>query len=165
MKLKHIAALLTFLLTFGMTTALLGLVGIKHVSRTTNVQPQSESQRQMLNFLQQDISNGQRRFAKIARYNDDETLKNEAAAVSDYSNESGSMNDENLPADLQAAWRKHQQAWRVHAEYLQEQAKLKDVDEDELEARWQEQSDEINRTWFTVLKIAGKYGVYPDHAY
>ena len=99
-----------FSLTFIFSVALVGL-------------PQS-AQPGISLLLQRDISNGHERDLDVYNFSDSDSPEDiyvspeYAETVSEYVNASSSMDDTNLPADFQAAWRNHMAAWREFDDFL-----------------------------------------------
>ncbi|MGI8556688.1 MAG: hypothetical protein ACR2LT_10080, partial [Pyrinomonadaceae bacterium] len=98
-----------------------------------------------------------------------------ADATEDYVDASQSMDSSDLPADLQQAWQAHINAWRKHADYVNEVKTIAEKystpesKDGKMNGflfylnngnKYNIQAAEINRTYDEVLRIAGKYGVY-----
>jgi hypothetical protein len=110
--------------------------------------------RQMAAFLRQDIANGTTRN-DVQSSAEESSPASRAAAVREYVNASSRMDDSAFPREFQTAWREHMKAWRDHADYLSWRVK-----HDTVEAAPPE--DNINETWYEVLRIARRYGVEVD---
>lgn len=151
MKTKNILHLVTFVLAFAVSVSVAGVVksfqGLSTAERITNV-------------LTEDIGNG---FNRRQNYRDSRYYL--AKQTNDYVTASESINVEGLPEDFQMAWQKHMQAWRTHADYLNENKcnRWANLNYDKVSA---EQTNEINNTWWEVLRIARQNGaVIPANAY
>lgn len=152
MKTKHILHLVTFVLTFAVSVTVAGAVkslrGLSTGEKITNV-------------LSQDINNGfSRRQQNCRRGN-----FNLAYKTNEYVNASSNLDVSDLPSDFRIAWQNHMQAWRIHSNYLTEVRNSGDFDEDydEVSSR---QINEINRTWYEVIRIARIHGaVIPQNAF
>lgn len=117
-------------------------------------------------LLRRDIRNGEMRFRQLGEVESsltppfgDENMGEYAAIIEKYADESGSMDDGNLPRDVRQAWRKHMRAWKNYAEFLKDANDL-DYNRSELEIKDASYSDEINRTWYNVLRISKNYGAF-----
>lgn len=151
MKTKNILHLVTFILTFAVSFTVAGVVksfqGLSTAEKITSV-------------LTEDIGNG-----VIQRENYGNTISYLAIRTNDYVTASESINTEGLPEDFQIAWQKHMQAWRIHADYLIENKYSRGFDS-EYDSISADQIDEINTTWWEVLRIARQHGaVIPANAY
>jgi hypothetical protein len=148
---KNILHLFTFGLTFVVSLSLVVVVksfkGLSTAEKITNV-------------LTEDISNGTSRRENFSNGRYYLAQKTES-----YVSASESINVEGLPEDFQNAWQEHMQAWRIHANYLNENKcnRWANVDYDRAS---NEQIREINQTWYEVLRIARQNGaVIPANAY
>lgn len=121
-----------------------------------------QTARDITNLLIKDISNGEER--RQGNYEADL-----AENVSEYADKSAQINDENLPSDFQAAWRKHMSVWHNYADFLQDlnNPKLRhNFDEMQIQKIQAEHISKINTTWYEVLRISKKYGAeIPRGAY
>ena len=141
-----------FSLTFFLSVALVGV-------------PKSIS-----DFLAQDVSNGRDRdLAVRSIYREDlssEEIYSSAAytqIINEYTEQSESLDDSGLPEEFQTAWQSHVQAWREHANFLNEnktRCKMRKVKGEEFVRTFKQQDAEITATWFKVLSVARKHGVY-----
>ena len=169
---KIITALIAFATTFGTSTALTGLFVEKRqpifiIARTNQ---DVQTQQKILALLRQDISNGDKRLDNISEagsFGEPFSVSSVDAysqAVSQYSNESASMNDNDLPGDLQAAWRLHMKAWRDYSVYLKQlkkSAEAQKMTSDEIAQQLNARDDSINCTWYRVLAVASRYNANP----
>ena len=150
---KFITTIGAFSLTFILSVALIGV-------------PKSIS-----DFLAQDVGNGFERdvyIQSLLSENSEATDVYTSAAykqvIGDYTEKSENLDDSDLPADFQEAWRDHVAAWREHSNFLNQSrthCKMRKIqyDDDEFLAKYGEQNAEITRTWFKVLSAARKHGV------
>ncbi len=149
MNTKHITALVTFALTFAVSVTVAGFFQVKVNTSTA---------KQITQVLAQDIANGNVRTTKRCR----KPANEQAAWTQDYVNASTSIETSGLPDDFQSAWKKHMEAWRRHSNFLNS---VDSTDSDALEMD-QFNTNEINRTWWEVLRVAGKHGAkIPAGAY
>jgi succinate dehydrogenase/fumarate reductase flavoprotein subunit len=151
MKTKNILHLVAFVLTFAVSVSVAGVVksfqGLSTGEKITNV-------------LSQDINNGLSR-----RTNYKNSINYIAEKTDEYVSASEKLNVSGLPEDFQAAWQKHMQAWRIHADYLNERKYSREFNAD-YDAVSANQSNEINRTWYEVLRVARENGAkIPRNAY
>ena len=175
MRIKTILSLIALITTFTFSIALVGMPANNFYSRYV----QRQAKKNILTLLQQDIDNGDLRYQRIKyldrrakRAHSSFDIEPYAKATADYVDASESIDDDSLPADFQAAWQEHMNAWRAQRNYLNERkasaAKYK-VDGQEIiqyslnpddENLYQKQVDEINLTWYEVLRIGRKYGAF-----
>lgn len=169
---KIITALIAFATTFGTSTALTGLFVEKHqplitVSRTNQ---DVQTKQRILSLLRRDIQNGEDRLDKCSQaaefweLSSSDRLNIYSKAVSEYSNDSGSIDDANLPADFQRAWRQHMKAWHdysVYLEQLKKSAASQKMTGDEIDEQLNDRDDLINRTWYRALAVASRYDANP----
>jgi hypothetical protein len=149
MNMKHITSLTTFALAFAVSVTIAGFFQVK-VSKSTA--------QKITQVLAQDIANGNARTAKRCR----KPANDLAVRTQDYVNASTSIETIGLPNDFQSAWKKHMEAWRNHSNFLNS---VDSMDSNTLEID-QYNTDEINRTWWEVLRIARKHGAeIPAGAY
>ena len=129
-------------------------------------------------LLWQDINNGRARNQELMNIDgigeDIQSSSNIiqiAETTEEYVDESQSLDASGLPADFQQAWQAHMDAWRVQADYLNqikataEKYSLNNQKTGHLfnlnsNNSYSNQSDEINRTWYQVLRVGRKYGAY-----
>ncbi|MEP6923386.1 MAG: hypothetical protein ABI954_02885 [Pyrinomonadaceae bacterium] len=172
MKTKIITAIIAFAATFLTSAALTGLFVGNRVPPATTIYRiiDAQTQQKILTLLRQDINNGEERFGKLSQieyYSEPfstASLPVYSKAVSEYQTKSASMDDADLPSDFQAAWRQHMKAWRDHGilvEQLKKSAENENMSVDEIYEELRDQSNDINRTWYKVLRIASKYNANP----
>ena len=169
---KIITALIAFAVTFGTSTALTGLFVEKRQPLITiaGTNHDVQTQQRILALLRQDISNGEDRidnYSQVAEFwemSSPDRLNIYSKAVSEYSNQSGSIDDTNLPRDFQRAWRQHMKAWHdysIYLEQLKKSAASQKMTDDEIDERLNDRDDLINRTWYRALAIASRYDANP----
>lgn len=157
MKTKHYTALFAFVATFALSAVIASFLKIEQGSLTLWTEAQSRQKIGVL--LAEDVANGQKRDNFVGRDFNDYSIK-----VMRYVNQMENLDDANLPADFQRAWRIHVRAWRNHSFFLMNARNY--GSEQRTRAIWQRQSDEINNSWYRVLKIAEKYDAeIPANAY
>jgi hypothetical protein len=117
-------------------------------------------------FLERDVRNGKIRDNKIRKYFRAQRAEGSAPRTEEYFRlidgyvaASSSMNDSSLPEDLQYAWRDHMKAWNNERDLLAEAARG-ELNPEHFKVRADADSKEIAATWFQVLRIAERYGVY-----
>lgn len=117
-------------------------------------------------LLIRDIRNGESRFRQLDDMDDTltppfgtDSMDDYANVIEQYVDESSSMDDGNLPRDVRRAWRKHMQAWNDYAEFLKVSENL-DYNDEELRIRDMQYENDINRTWYNLLRISRSYGSY-----
>lgn len=168
MNTKIIIALITFCTTFGFSAGLTKLFVGSAPQPAFSYRKQTDNapRREILSLLDSDIRNGRLRDRKIFAagnpFESDAAFRIYVVESENYANSSAALDDSDLPADLQAAWREHMQVWAEHSRFLKETATLNNAEA----MRVYRQSDrEITRTWFNVLRTAARYGAYPANAY
>ncbi len=179
MKLKHILAIIAFFATFIFSVLLIGVPVKKTSCFTYNFTNSSHThnratQRKITDLLKRDIANGDFRDLNIRANSNfylDDTFHIPASfvdTVEDYVSKSESINDADLPADFQNAWRDHMKAWRDHADFLetsQTSCLMRSLDSDDMRRVYLSQDREISRTWYKVLRVAKSHGaVIPANA-
>lgn len=176
MTTKILTAALAFFTTFGFSSSLMQFAFDQPVSQTgMRCLYGKSANKTVLRFLERDIRNGQQRMGRLSQPEwyftpplSPPSLDEYSEAVASYVTKSGSMDDSELPADLQAAWRAHMNAWRDYSAFLD---RLKNFSGDDADKRiirglHDEKDARITATWFEVLRIAGdNYGAYPANAY
>lgn len=165
--LKSITGIAAFVLTFGLSVSLVGLLfGFpEYASPSFEAGSDHRVRHKISAFLERDVRNGRLRDRQILRnFREQRSLGAEPQVkdyflyVNEYYNDSSSMNDSYLPEDLRYAWREHMKAWRSDAELLS-QAARGEITEEHFRMKKEESSQEITDTWFQVLRIAERYGV------
>ncbi len=156
MRIKTIASLIAFALTFTFSVALAGV-------NTDKGTRQNISQ-----FLQNDIRNGLVRDSKLSTFLDSSSYSSmntakRSAVVSEYSDASAALDSTNLPQDFQLVWLKHMRAWHNYADFLQKSRGAMSGDAvNRLEYKYDR---EITVTWYEVLRVGAKYGATVDSRY
>ena len=127
------------------------------------------------NLLQQDDRNGRERNEKFHNVSQSFAppfsngfLSASAQFTSEYADESGSIRYESLPPEFQTAWRAHMKAWRDYADFLEKMkssAVRQKLGEESFNDFEREYNDDINSTWYKVLRVAGDYGADVDEYY
>lgn len=155
MKTKHILALVTFVATFVFSSALVALLFPQPVKQVRNVVfnkgCKTTTAQRIFQLLQSDINNGS------TRRDWESNQRSLAARTEDYVSASERLSYEDLPMDFQAAWQKHIQAWRKQAN-LYNTLDSDEFEDEAIERMSNRNTDEINRTWYEVLRIARQHG-------
>lgn len=176
MRIKHIAALITFFATFAFSAFIALLFAAPKAYQVPPVVTNYElktynhkrcgTSHKIKDFLEQDKRNGDGRLS--SDFSDDDgtysrsSISIFADSVSNYAKESGSMDDSGFPRDFQLAWREHMKAWSDYAEFLQK-AKNKRMTFADFESLTDEYSNEISVTWQETLSIGREHGAdLPD---
>lgn len=176
MRIKNILSLIAFSAAFIFSVTLIGLPKDNFYSRLAQASSFRQNRKNIRTLLQQDDRNGMLRSRAII--NLDETGSNSSFDVASYADATGdyvdlsqSIDDSDLPADFQAAWREHMNAWRDQSEYLNRlKASNRKYNVDGRETNqfslnpndgqtYSSNVDKINSTWFEVLRLGRKYGV------
>ncbi len=166
--LKLFTASAAFILTFGVSVSLVGLLfGFDSLASRSFETGDSQSVRHRITaFLERDVRNGKIRDNKLRKYFRAQRLRGESATLAEYYrfNESyvdasSSMDDSFLPEDLKYAWRDHMNAWNEDKQLLADAANG-EVPDELLKIRSESSSRKIKETWYQVLRIAQRYGVY-----
>jgi hypothetical protein len=166
--LKVFTATAAFVLTFGVSVSLVGLLfGFDNLASPSFETGNSQSVKHRVTaFLEMDVRNGKIRDIKIRKYFRAQRAEGLAPRteeyyrlIDEYVDASSSMNDSFLPEDLQYAWRDHMKAWNNERALLAEAARG-ELNAEHFKVRADENSKEITATWFQVLRIADRYGVY-----
>jgi len=160
--LKVVTGIGAFILTFGFSVSLVGLL-FGYASIATSA---SGSKQAISDFLRKDVGNGISRDRQYLRAiselrrlmvaEDGSLIRSYNRIVSEYVRTSSSMDDSVLPSDLQFAWREHMEAWQEHSDYLD--AVCRGAESDGFKATYRENQREITETWYQVLRIAERYG-------
>lgn len=173
---KIILGFIAFLLTFGVSSTLVGLIfGFPQETKAPQVyqlRADSSTTRRIESLIKRDVRNGESRHRLAAEayseLKNDETLYADAKyrlTVLQYVDTSSGMSDAGLPTDFQYAWREHMNAWKKQAAFV----KTKDYATGEFnvdsENVYADNTSEINKTWYQVLRIAQRYGVEIDENY
>jgi hypothetical protein len=177
MRIRSIISIIAFVAAFALSSSLALLLHGKpaYQSRLSvtscghhrAVAPEFNSrlQREISEFIQQDIDNGRTRQDRVTQGDDfnlssADSLAEYAGAVKEYVAASGRLDDSALPREFQTAWRAHLKAWQVHSEFLNNFKKrgqgFSTANSGDLKL-YAEQSDEISATWHEVKRIAASY--------
>lgn len=158
MRTKRYTALLAFVLTFAMSAVIANFIKVE--KGTVILWNDAKSAQKITELLTQDIANGRDRML----LEDATSLDEYAISTLSYVENSESIDDSNLPADFQRAWRIHMRAWRNHSNFLlngriySSNVRFSRV--------WLKNTREINDSWDRVLQIAQKHGAeIPAGAY
>lgn len=129
---KHLFGIVAFALTFGLSTALVGLLFGFPQNKNTQVENDSTVAKRIEKLLKRDLRNGMlRKRVQHTAYkswaekgstdikNGKHSIRAFREAVSEYVYASSTMNDSDLPRDFQRAWRMHMKAWKKQAGFLQ----------------------------------------------
>ncbi len=170
---KFITTIGAFSLTFILSVALVGFPKMNYLPfETVN---NYRIQKNISSLLQQDINNGSERDIKIYSLIDAELSSDSvylspeyAETISEYVDDSSSIEDTDLPSDFQLAWQNHLRAWREHANFLSKpksHCKMQKSGSEEFSRTFARQDEEITVTWRKVLAVAGKYGATVSYQY
>ncbi|CAN5342666.1 hypothetical protein BH10ACI1_BH10ACI1_09910 [soil metagenome] len=156
---RIITAIIAFVGAFALSVGLVGLLFGFPSKPTFNRSYHNCSERHgeaIYSLLRRDISNGQERDEATGY-----SIEDHANSVAQYADESGSMDVSDLPQDFQIAWHKHMNAWHNYSDFLndlKESSADQTVDKTDVMTLDNHYTDEINRTWFEVLRIGRSYG-------
>lgn len=177
---RTISGLIAFTLTFGLSAALVGLLfGLPQptgfASASHNHEHNSVYAYKIKRLLKRDIGYGEIRNKRVFRLQRETGSYASALydpayseAINEYYNRSSSISDANLPEDFKYAWREHMNAWKKQAMYVRSLHRDGDHDVEFFDTDVRSYSDntnEINETWYQVLRIADRYGVDIDSSY
>ena len=153
---KFITGIVAFTLTFVFSVALVGFPKADFLP--FEAQFSSPTARNIASLVQRDVRNGDERFNKI-NFSAERTAYFEAYsdAVNEYVDKSESMDDVDLPADFQTAWREHMKAWRDYSNFLNK-CGTKKMDDSEFGQLDRTYNREISVTWQEVLQVGREYG-------
>lgn len=165
MKTKHILALVAFVATFFLSSLLVSKIlpkalAYRQPQRVFSIRGCSVPTNQRITqLIQQDIDN-----TNNFRDNYPSGL-GLAARTENYVNASENLSYEDLPVEFQNAWLNHMRAWRKQAN-LYNTLESDDVEDATIIRMRSRNSEEINRTWWEVLRIAKQNGaIIPNGAY
>ena len=180
---KILLGIIAFILTFGLSSTLVGLLfGFPQAeveSPKYRVRHQDSSTKYRIKrLLKRDVANGFPRHSAARRAYQTErdiTSLDQIPAyrksVIRYVERSSNMNDAGLPRDFQYAWRNHMKAWKKRANYLKSIDVAGDPNSVSVELYDKNgeliynDTGEINETWEQVLRIAERYGLHIDRSY
>lgn len=163
MKLKHFAAIFVFLTSFMLSVLIVGLPVREtcrpDVSLTKETLPRRENtdlKARILEFLEADRQTGRELSADLTDFRSNaDTFTIEKEATANLLEKMQKVECSNLPADFCAAWDEHHIAWFKKHTFLQQ------ADRDENNGvEYLKHEREINKTYFKMIGVARKYGVY-----
>src|SRR5687767_5178840 len=126
---KSALSIVAFTVTFGVSVVLVGLLfGFPQTrtdyTRTAKTSCFDKSRNNIERFIDQDVRNGERRDSTLRRlefYSSEKISFSEyAEIITEYVDRSESMDDSEMPSDLQISWRRHMKAWRDYSDFLNE---------------------------------------------
>ena len=169
---KTILGLVAFILTFGFSVSIIGLLfGFPEAVTTKSFQirTNSSAKHKIRRLLKRDVRNGRSRHSTAGsvlqsgtNFDHLYTNQNYRSTVLKYVRRSSSMSDRGLPRDFQYAWRNHMKAWKKQATHIQEW----EIDDRSAHSmKTEDNTREINETWDQVLRIAQRYGLKIDRSY
>jgi hypothetical protein len=161
---KFISSIVAFSLTFILSVVLIGVPQNTFFTTTSHTNCFNHNENNVVQLLRQDVRNGDvRRYEineifKVAENTTDFSVELYAEYVQEYVDKSQSMDDYDLPADFQNAWRKHMKAWRDYSDFLNKLKKSSELPSySEFIEMDRNYSMEINRTWYNTLRIGKRY--------
>ncbi len=165
---RIIAGIIAFIGTFAVSVGLVWLLFGFPVKPTYsysrhNCQQKQQHTNAIYSFLQRDINNGRDRDRRSFNDFSEESysIATHADSVSQYVEESGSMDVSGFPRDFQIAWNKHMDAWQNYAEFLNaKKNSSKRLTKEDFQNFDERYTDEINETWYEVLRIGKNHGAY-----
>lgn len=178
MRSKTILSVAAFIIAFGFSVFLASLfmttptqtifVSSDYGTRPTSCfrqRYQSPEAREISALLRQDISNGRERDRNLYQLKvgartpfGEENFDDFADVMEHYVESSSGLNANDLPPDFQAAWEKHMTVWQDYSNFLNN---MKDIDVNSSEGILRldnKYSNEINATWYEVLRVGKRYG-------
>lgn len=164
MKLKHFAAIFVFLTSFMLSILLVGITAsrkctapnITPAQTQTIRQTNTELQARIRIFLEADRQTGFELSDDLTDFRSNaDTFTVEKKATSNLLKKMQNVECQNLPADFCAAWDEHHKAWIKKHDFLQQADRDKNHGKEYLTFE-----REINKTYFKMLGVAKKYGVY-----
>lgn len=167
MRSKHIVALSTFFAAFAFSILVVGLffgkaaVVVNLHETVQNTPCNAGTREKILNLLQQDKENGERRYLGEFSLPDKteffSTLSAKSKIVSAYVERSNNLDTQGLPQDFQIVWRKHMNAWISYSKFL-ERAEKAEVSASDIRLLKPRYYSDIDTTWEDVLRVADNYG-------
>lgn len=168
MKLKHFGYISAFLISFLSSVFVVGLLinearhtqsACRFVSEQTApaIEPENTGlQIRIRSFLEADRQTGYELSADMRNFrSDSNSLTVEKTATSNLLKKMRAVECKNLPEDFCAAWENHVNAWAEKERFLGQTDKSQNYSSDYLKIE-----REINQTYYRMLGIAKKYGVY-----
>jgi hypothetical protein len=179
MRVKTILSIIAFIAAFGLSVLLVGVPQYNLYSKYRKTQDSRNVRQSITILLRQDIENGYLRSQRV-KYLDEQAQYSRSGAdigaytdaTTDYVEASEAISLRGLPSDFRAAWLEHMQAWREHADFLEQQKHSgvkHTVNGREVvqypfdrtdKIRYRNQVEQINATWYEVVRIGRKYGAY-----
>lgn len=168
---KLTLGIIAFILTFGLSVSIVGLLfGLPAANSSQFYQLQTKNtvaKYKIRSIIRRDVRNGYWRNHQIRKIEGFYTMSDAEIyshdtyrrAIDEYVRKSSAINDADLPEDFKYAWREHMRAWQNQSKYLQTS-----VAGDQYSA-YSDNTEEINQTWYQVLRIAERYGVEIIPAY
>lgn len=174
---KIILGIIAFTITFGLSTGLVGILfgfpKAQPKSYVSKTKYSSAYKYKIDRLIKRDVRNGDLRDMKVRKLYKSEGYASPIykaeyrKVITDYYIKSSSINDSNLPEDFKYAWREHMNAWKKQTQYLNsltiDDSYSEDVDV--AVKRYSDNTNEINSTWYQVLRIAERYGVNINSRY
>lgn len=167
---KTVLGIVAFIATFVLSAGLVQILFPSQLVPTIFERPQyrSATALEIESFLLKDIRNGKIRDQKLRSQTYSEMKSDSenystfyASVMTDYWKSSSRLEADNFPRDFQIAWQKHMQAWEDYTDFLAETKSFQDrnvMSVEEFKAADGRYNDEINRTWYKVLRIGRSYG-------
>ena len=167
MKLRHFAAVLSFLTAFGLSVLLVGLPVYKARSsqvpckekQPVAVKSETEQQARIREFLEADRQTGRELSADLQRFrNNMDGYRPEKLATLNLVEKMRKVNCDGLPKDFCNAWYGHLIAWESMADLLDKDFNREKFASFELE-RHAQLNRRINDTYNAMLAAARNHGV------
>ena len=160
MKLRYITGIFCFLAAFGLSVFLVRLSTPLSCSapvsfekeQTIVVNSETELQVRIRKFLEADRQTGRELSEDMANFrSDSDTFTVERKATSNLVKKMQRVECKNLTKDFCAAWEKHLKAWAKKDKFLQQGNDR---------SEYLKIEREINQTYYSMVGVAEKYGVY-----
>ena len=160
--------ILAFFLTFGISVSLVGLLfGLPKVNRDHHHAGHSPGALRIENVLDQDIRYGETRRQAEVRLaqnlgGDHHRLEipvgslDHAKIIGQYSSNQAEIDVSGTPSDFRYAWNRHLEAWEKFTVYSKTLAKGNTSNSRSINY----DPEEINETYYQVLRIAKRYGAH-----
>ncbi len=160
---RFILGIGAFILTFGISTSLVGLFfGFPKLDPSHSHSAKSSK---IMRVLDRDIDYGERRRNDVLRlalknkaegltYADTEMSEEFAVITTRYVDDMSAIDTSGTPADFAYAWNEHVAAWNEHEKHLRSMH-----NPDSGPNHHRVETDRISETYFQVLRIAKRYGV------
>ena len=171
MRSKNILSTAAFIIAFVLSSAFAGLFISKETCETESrytIRNNSETVIKISALINDDKRNG-RESARHAYETSEQVISPfvgstyflYAGSVEQYIDASSSMKTCGFPPDFQTAWREHMRAWRDYSTFLNQMenpSNLEDWNQSEFEDAENWHGEEINATWYEVIRIGRAYG-------